>query len=85
MNEKISINVEILGINSTNNFVVHSDMSVSKLIELMVKLFEEEYTGTSYSNRTNYMLMQSKSGKILNSDFDIEHLGIASGEKLILL
>ena len=85
MSEKMSINVEILGINSTHNFLVPDDMNISKMINLIIKTLEDEYPKVECNKMVNHMLVQASTGKVLMSNCGLKQLGIVNGEKLILL
>ena len=85
MSEKMSINVEILGINSTHNFLVPNDMNISKMTSLIIKTLEDEYPKAECSKIVNHMLMQANTGKVLTSNCSLKQLGIVNGEKLILI
>lgn len=85
MSEKMSINVEILGINSTHNFLVPDDMNISKMINLIIKTLEDEYPKVECNKMVNHMLVQASTGKVLTSNCGLKQLGIVNGEKLILL
>lgn len=85
MSEKMSINVEILGINSTHNFLVPNDMNISKMTNLIIKTLEDEYPKAECSKMANHMLVQSSTGKVLTPSCGLKQLGIVNGEKIILL
>ncbi len=85
MSEKMSVNVEILGLNTSHNFLVPDDMSVQKVISLMIKTLEDEHPGTAESKRNMHMLLQSDSGKALIPNCSMSQQGIVNGEKLILI
>lgn len=85
MSEKMSINVEVLGINTTHNFMVPSDMSISIITNLIIKTLEEEYVGVGYGKLSSHMLIQASTGKALAQSCGLSQLGIVNGEKLILV
>ena len=85
MSEKMSINVEVLGINTTHNYMVPSDMNVSKMIELIVKTLSEEYPGAKASNAECHFLVQADTGNVLISSCSLRQLGISNGEQLIMI
>ncbi len=85
MSEKISINVEILGINTSHNFMVPNDMNISKMTSLILKTLEDEYLGVECSKMSNHLLIQASTGKALATNCGLSQLGIINGEKLILM
>lgn len=85
MSEKMSINVEILGLNLSHNYLVPNDMNIMKITNLIQKTLEEEYVGVAGSKMNSHFLVQAASGKILPSDCNLPQLGIINGEKLILM
>lgn len=85
MSEKMSINVEVPGINTTHNFMVPADMNISKIIGLIIKTLEDEYPGTQCSKMAKHFLIQSSTGKVLTDNCGLNQLGVVNGEKLILV
>lgn len=85
MSEKMSINIEILGLNTSHNFLVPNDMNISKMTNLIQKTLEDEYAGTECGRMSNHLLIQASSGKALTANCSLSQLGISNGEKLILL
>lgn len=85
MSEKMSINVEVPGINATHNFLVPDDMEISKMLELIIRLLKEEYSGTECSKLEEHMLVQKSTGKALALNGNLSKLGIVNGERLILI
>ena len=85
MSDKMSINVEVLGINTKHNFIVPNDMNISKMTGLIIKTLENEYHGAECSKMVNYMLIQESTGKALAQSCGLSQLGIINGEKLILV
>jgi hypothetical protein len=85
MNEKMSVNVEILGVNTSHNFMVPDDMTVSKVTDLIIKTLLEEYPGTIFKDDISHLLIQESTGKVLPDNFGIKRLGIVNGERLILI
>ena len=85
MSDKLSINVEVPGINTTHNFIVPKDMSVSKMTTLILKTYYDEYPETEKGLDVGHMLIQANSGKALNGSCSLKQLGIVSGEKLIFV
>ncbi len=85
MSEKMSINVEVLGINITHNFMVPNDMNVSKMTSLILKTLSEEYPGAECNKIGTHFLVQESSGKILTQNCGLSQLGIVNGEKMILI
>ena len=55
MSEKISINVEVLGLNISHNFMVPNDMSVSKVTNLILGILEDEYLGVTSNKLVSHM------------------------------
>ena len=85
MSEKLSVNVEILGLNISHNFLVPDDMSVQKVINLMIRTLEDEHPGTADGKKNMHMLLQSDSGKALIPNCSMCQQGIVNGEKLLLV
>lgn len=85
MNEKMSINIEIPGINTTHNFLVPTDMSVSKITALVLQTLIEEYPGVQGSKNESHMLIQESTGKALVQNCGLKQLGIVNGETLLLV
>ena len=85
MSEKMSINVEVLGINTTHNFMVPDDMNVSKMTSLILKTLSDEYPGAECIKKGTHFLIQESSGKILTQNCGLSQLGIVNGEKMILI
>lgn len=85
MSEKMSINVEILGLNTSHNYLVPNDMNISKITNLIQKTLEDEYVGAECGKMRNHLLIQTSTGKALTVNCSLNQLGISNGEKLILL
>jgi|GEM_PF-826441 len=85
MSEKLSVNVEIPGINMVHNFLVPNDMNISKVTDLIIKILEDEYKGISYSKKESHLLIQSNNGNALTTNCSLSQLGITDGERLILI
>ena len=85
MSEKMSINIEVLGINTIHNYIVPSNMSVFKIIGLITKTLLEEYSALEENGQTNHLLIQANSGKVLTSNCSLSQLGIVNGEKLVFI
>lgn len=85
MSEKMSINVEVLGLNVSHNYLVPNDMNIFKMTNLIQKTLEEEYVGAESGRMSNHLFIQASSGKALTSNCSLSQLGISNGEKLILL
>ena len=85
MSDKMSINIEVLGVNTVHNYLVPTDMSVFKLTNLIMKTLSEEYPKAELKKSENHFLIQASSGKILTQNCGLNQLGIVNGEKLILL
>lgn len=85
MSEKMSINVEVLGLNVSHNYLVPNDMNISKMTNLIQKTIEDEYAGVESGKMINHLLVQASTGKALTSNCSLSQLGISNGEKLILL
>ena len=79
MSEKMSVNVEIPGINMTHNFLVPNDMNIAKVTDLILKILEAEYQGVKYSKSENHVLIQN------STKCSLSQLGIIDGERLILV
>lgn len=85
MSEKLSVNIEILGINAEHHYLVPDDMNVSKMIQLIVQTLSEEYPGIGGCGMERHFLIHSKSGKVLDNSCSLRQLGITNGEKSILM
>lgn len=85
MSEKMSINIEVLGLNVSHNYMVPNDMNISKMTNLIKKTLKDEYTVGESDGMVNHMLIQASTGKVLTSNCSLSQLGIANGEKIILL
>ena len=85
MNEKLSINIEIPGSNSTHNFLVPCDMGVSKMISLILQTLKEEYPNVQSPKAAGHKLIQESTGKMLLQNCSLKQLGIVTGETLLLI
>lgn len=85
MSEKMSINIEVLGINSTLNYIVPDDMSIIKLTDLILKTLKEEYPGVGSTDGEKHILLQLSTGYAMVGDVGLKELGIVNGERLIML
>lgn len=85
MVEKISVNIEIVGLNVEHNFLIPQEMCVADGVELIVKVLCEEYPGVKSTSLSGHALMQVSSGKMLNQSCSFKQLGIVQGERLILI
>ena len=85
MIEKLSLNVEIIPLNIKHNFLIPLDMSVETATSLIVKAVLDEYPGVKQSTTNTHMLIQTSSGKVLNSMCSFKQLGIIQGEEILLI
>lgn len=85
MTEKVSVNIIIPGLNTSHNYLIPEDMSVSKAYELVIKILNDEYPESVFQKLSFHGMVQSSTGKLLNEADDLSHLGILDGEKLVLL
>ena len=85
MSEKISINIKAIGINIAHNFIVPGDMTVEKVLLLIVKNFQEEYPAIKYERQSSHFLMHEASGKVLNRGCSLMQSGITNGESFIIV
>lgn len=85
MSEKVSVNIVIPGLNTSHNYLIPDDMSVSKVYELVITTLKDEYPDVSVQRLSFHGIIQCSTGKLLNEASDLLHLGILDGEKLILL
>lgn len=85
MSERISINIESLGLNATHNYIVPEDMNVAKLTELIIKTLLDEYPGVNSKKNGVHMLMQASTGKVLNNGCSLKQMGAVSGDTFILI
>lgn len=85
MSEKLSINVKSIGLNVTHNFIVPDDMNTAKMVQLIAKTIQDEYPGVSFEKNLSHFLVQEASGKAVNNGCCLKQLGIANGEKFILV
>ena len=84
MAAKLSVNVWIPGLNTSENFLVPSDMNISDVTAMVMKILSDEYPNAVQENRA-HMLLQRSSGKALNSRCSLKQLQIMNGEELILM
>ncbi len=84
MSNRISVNVEVLGLNSSHNYMVPDDMCISKVIEMILKTYSQEYIGAQSARGNTHYLLQAKTGKALPLQCGLRQLAIVNGEKLIL-
>ena len=85
MSEKVSVNIMVPGLNTSHNYLIPDDMSVSKVYELVITTLKDEYPEASVQKLSFHGILQGSTGKMLNNASDLSHLGILDGEKLILL
>lgn len=85
MAEKISINIEIPGLNLFHNYFVPEDMNVSKMLELVIKTLSDEYFGTRTTNLKAHMLIQASTGLVVDNGCSLKQIDTADGEKFILI
>ncbi len=85
MSERMSINVDIPGLNSMYNFMVPGDMSISKVTELLIKIMKDEYPDAAVSLKAPHALIQESTGKVLLNNAGLNQMGIVNGEKLLLI
>ena len=85
MVEKISLNVLIPSLGLEHNFLIPADMNVEGAAALIVRTLLEEYPGVSAHAAAGVHLLQMSTGKLLNSGCSFRQLGIAQGEKLMLM
>ena len=85
MTEKVSVNIMVPGLNTSHNYLIPDDMSVSKVYELVMTTLKDEYPEASVQKLSFHGILQSSTGKLLNDASDLSHLGVLDGEKLILL
>nr|WP_298056058.1 hypothetical protein [uncultured Lachnoanaerobaculum sp.] len=85
MNDKISINVEIPGINIEHNFLVPQKMQVSRVVLLITQMLSEEYNEVSYDKLKSHILLSADTGQALLEDASLSQLGVLNGERLILI
>ncbi len=85
MSERVSINIEVLGLNITHNYIVPNDMHVLLITNLILKTLTDEYPDAECNKDSNHCLVQANTGKVLSQDCNLRQLGIVSGERLILM
>lgn len=85
MTEKVSVNIMIPGLNTSHNYLIPDDMTVSKVYELVITTLKDEYPEVYVQRLSFHGIVQGSTGKLLNEASDLSHLGILDGEKLILL
>lgn len=85
MSERLSINIDVPGINSSLNFIVPDDMVISKEIELIQKLISEEYSGVQSTRFSSHSLLNAKNGHALNVQCSLKQLGVTNGDRFLLL
>jgi uncharacterized ubiquitin-like protein YukD len=79
----IFVNVDIPAVGQSNEFAVPPTMAVKDVITLMVKILISEY-GVSGS-LSDLILFVKKDGKALKMECSLSQLGIADGDKLVLM
>ncbi len=85
MSEKMSVNIEVLGLNTTHNYMVPNDMSIAKIISLVLQTLKEEYPEAQCNEVGSHLLVRSGTGQALLQNSGLKQLGIVNGETLILL
>ncbi len=85
MNEKISINVLLPGMNLSHHFLVPGDMILRDVLKLVLQLLMEEYPGVDGLNRSGASLLQASTGLILDNTSSLNKMKLIEGEPLILL
>ena len=85
MAEKISVNIIIPGLNTSHDYLIPDDMSVSKVYELVITTLKDEYPEAYFQKLSFHGIIQASTGKLLNEASDLSDLGMLDGEKLILL
>ncbi|MBE6574724.1 MAG: hypothetical protein E7654_00435 [Ruminococcaceae bacterium] len=85
MVEKISLNVVVPSLNLEHNFLIPAEMNVEGAAALILRALMEEYPGVGQRAAAGAHLMQMSTGKLLNSGCNFRQLGIAQGEKLLLM
>ena len=85
MSEKISINLEIPGINMMHNYLVPDNMNIATMTMLIMQTLSDEYKSVECGDFGNRLLIQAKTGKVLDRDYNLKQLGVADGEIIILI
>lgn len=85
MVEKISLNVVIPPLNLEHNFLIPADMSAETAASLILHTLQDEYPGVGQRSAAGVYLMQMSTGKLLNSGCSFRQMGIAQGERLLLM
>lgn len=81
--EAINITVKIPALGNTYEFLVPSNMPVSEVQFLMIKILNAEY-GVS-ENVNDLLLFDTSDNKFLKLDCTFSQLGIISGANLMLI
>ncbi len=86
MVDKLSLNIKVPSLNIEHNFLIPAEMEVSVATALVVQTLLEEYPGVRAGRPTVApRLMRMASGELLSDGASFRQLGIAQGEKLILI
>ncbi len=85
MVEKISLNVEIPGLNVNHNYLIPEDMMISKVTNLILNTLLEEYPEACNSEYQRHFILHMKHGEILNPESSLKQLGIVNGDSVILM
>ncbi len=85
MSEKISLNVEIPGLNVIHNYLVPDNMEISKVTMLILRTLLEEYPESCNSEFQRHYILHSKNGEILRPDLNLNQLGILNGDSVVLM
>lgn len=72
-------------LNVEHNFLVPAEMNVNAATALIVKAIHDEYPQVSVGAAESNRLIQASTGKALNRGCSFKQLGIAPGEKILLM
>lgn len=85
MAAKISIYVDVPGLNTIQNFMVPEDMTIVKVEDLVTEILKDEFPEVIDHRMQRHFLMQKSTGKILDEGASLKQYGSANGETFILL
>lgn len=82
--EKLSLNIHVPAVGMKLDFLVPQTMKINKVIELIVKILQEEYQGIT-CNYDGLVLVDLSTNQALNPQFSCDQLGIENGNKFLLI
>jgi hypothetical protein len=85
MNEKISINIDVPGMDAEHNFLAPAKMNISRMILLITEMLVEEYGDMNYDKSRTHLLLKADTGEVLLSEANLNQLGIVNGDRLLFI